>query len=159
MPSLTIGPSGRLTMLFTDIERSTQILEVLGNEKYGLALADHRRICREAFERFGGTEVDTQGDSFFVVFERAVDAAAAAEHAQAALGTIAVRVRMGLHTGNPVVSDGMYVGLDVHRAARIAAAAHGCQIVASAASAAELIGNPGLVSLGNAAWAIRHVAD
>ncbi len=135
-------------MLFTDIERSTQMLEVLGNEKYGLALADHRRICREAFERFGGTEVDTQGDSFFVVFERAVDAAAAAVHAQAALGVTAVRVRMGLHTGNPVVSDGMYVGLDVHRAARIAAAAHGCQIVVSAASAAELAGDPRLLSLG-----------
>ena len=135
-------------MLFTDIERSTRMLEVLGDESYALALAEHRRICREAFNRFGGTEVDTQGDSFFVVFERADEAAAAAEHAQAALGATSVRVRMGLHTGNPVVSDGMYVGLDVHRAARIAAVAHGCQIVLSATSAAELAGNPRLFSLG-----------
>ena len=136
------------TMLFTDIERSTRMLEQLGDEEYALVLGEHRRICREAFDRFGGTEVDTQGDSFFVVFERASDAASAAAHAQEGLSTTAVKVRMGLHTGNPIVRDGMFVGLDVHRAARVASAANGCQIVVSATCAAELSERDQLFSLG-----------
>ena len=141
-------PSGTYTMLFTDIERSTRMLEQLGDEGYALVLGEHRRICREAFDLFAGTEVDTQGDSFFVVFERASDAAAAAEHAQEGLSQTPVRVRMGLHTGNPIVRDGMYVGLDVHRAARVASVAHGCQIVVSSTCSAELSARDELFSLG-----------
>ena len=135
-------------MLFTDIERSTRVLERLGDEGYAAVLADHRRICREAFDRFDGTEVDTQGDSFFVVFESAKDAIAAAEHAQVGLSATKVRVRMGVHTGRAIFNHGMYVGLDVHRGARIAAAAHGAQTVVSATSVAELVGTVELRSLG-----------
>ncbi len=143
------GPaSGRLTMLFTDIERSTRMLEQLGDEGYALMLGEHRRICRDAFDRFGGTEVDTQGDSFFVVFDGAADAAAAAAYAQDGLSATSVKVRMGLHTGNPIVRDGMYVGLDVHRAARVASVAHGCQTLVSATCAAELSAREALFSLG-----------
>lgn len=148
MSSPTAAAGGAVTMLFTDIESSTRMLERLGDEGYAAVLSEHRRICRDAFDRFDGTEVDTQGDSFFVVFERAVDAAAAAEHAQAALTAMDVRVRMGVHTGTPIVRDGMYVGLDVHHAARVAAVAHGRQIVLSAPTAEALPGSDRLFSLG-----------
>ena len=128
-------PAGRVTFLFTDIEGSTRLLRALG-ERYGEALSDHRRLLRACFVQHGGVEVDTQGDSFFVSFPDAVEALAAAEDAQRALvahgwSGAELRVRMGLHTGEPLVTDGHYVGIDVHRGARIAAAAHGGQVVVS----------------------------
>ncbi len=136
-------PSGTVTFLFTDIEGSTKLLEELG-DSYADALAEHRRILRAAFERHGGIEVDTQGDAFFVAFGRASDAIAAAEEAQTRLG---VPVRMGIHTGEPTRTDEGYVGIDVHRAARIAAAGHGGQILVSQ-STRDLAGKDGLRDLG-----------
>jgi class 3 adenylate cyclase len=129
-------PEGTITLLFTDIEASTALLHRLG-AAYATVLADQRAILRDAFAKWNGHEVDTQGDSFFVVFTRADDAVAAAAEAQRALaahqwsGTETVRVRMGLHTGEPHLRSTGYVGLDVHRTARIAAAAHGGQVVIS----------------------------
>ena len=123
-------PSGTVTFLFTDIEGSTRLLQEHG-PAYAVLLEEHRRAIREAFGRHDGVEVDTQGDAFFVAFSRAADAVAAAAEAQAALGTGPIRVRMGIHTGEPLVTQQDYVGMDVHRAARIAASAHGGQIVVS----------------------------
>src|SRR5919206_3438040 len=97
---------GTVTLLFTDIEGSTRLLRQLG-ERYAEILAEHQRLLREAFAAHGGREVDTQGDAFFVAFPRAVDAVLAAVDAQRALAAhpwlegAAVRVRMGLHTGEP----------------------------------------------------------
>ena len=130
-------PSGTVTFLFTDIEGSTKLLHELGSEAYAEALAEHRSVVREAFARHGGLEVDTQGDAFFVAFPRALDAvqaAVAAQRAQAAHPWpegAAVRVRMGLHTGEPTAAVGRYVGLAVHRAARVGAAGHGGQVLLS----------------------------
>jgi len=129
-------PAGTVTLLFTDIEGSTRLLHELGEERYAAELAQHRRALREAFDRHGGVEVDTQGDAFFVAFAEARDAVEAAREAQASLS---VPVRMGLHTGTPLLTDEGYVGTDVHRAARIAAAGHGGQVLVSS-STAELIG-------------------
>jgi predicted ATPase/class 3 adenylate cyclase len=126
-------PSGTVTFLFTDIEGSTRLLHDLG-DAYADALAEHRRALREAFGRHGGIEVDTQGDAFFVAFARANDALAAARAGQTALAEGPIRVRMGLHTGEPIVTDEGYVGLDVHRAARIAAVGHGGQVLLSQAT-------------------------
>ncbi|MGH7427376.1 MAG: ATP-binding protein, partial [Candidatus Methylomirabilaceae bacterium] len=129
-------PTGTVTFLFTDIEGSTVLLQHLG-DAYQRVLEDHRRMLRTAFQASGGREVDTQGDAFFVAFLRAVDAVDASVTMQKAVlehqwpGGEQVRVRMGLHTGEPAVSDGGYVGLDVHRAARICAAGHGGQILLS----------------------------
>jgi predicted ATPase len=122
-------PSGTVTFLFTDIEGSTRLLHELG-DAYADALAEHRRLLREAFAAHGGVEVDTQGDAFFVAFSRASDALAAAAQAQQALDG-PIKVRIGLHTGEPLVTDEGYVGMDVHRAARIAAAGHGGQVLVS----------------------------
>src|SRR5690349_20520829 len=126
-------PHGTVTFLFTDIEGSTRLLHELGETSYAGALAEHRAVLREAFARNGGVEVDTQGDAFFVAFRTAPGALAAAAEAQKALS---LPVRMGLHTGTPLVTDEGYVGADVHRAARIAAAGHGGQILVSASTAA-----------------------
>ena len=115
-------PAGTVTFLFTDIEGSTRLLHELGAEGYAAALAEHRRALREAFAAHGGVEVDTQGDAFFVAFPTAPEALAAAAEAQAALESGPIRVRIGLHTGTPIVTEEGYVGADVHRAARIAAA-------------------------------------
>ena len=123
-------PSGTVTLLFTDIEGSTRLLDDLG-ERYVDVLAEHRRLLREAFARHSGVEVDTQGDAFFVAFARAADAITAAREAQAALAGGRVRVRMGVHTGEPLVTDEGYVGTDVHRAARIMGAGHGGQVLIS----------------------------
>jgi predicted ATPase/class 3 adenylate cyclase len=129
-------PSGTVTLLFTDVEGSTQLLRQLG-DRYASALEEHRRLLRRAFEACHGCEVDSQGDSFFVAFDRAADAVAAAVAAQRALAAHpwpedgAVRVRMGLHTGEPTLTPGGYVGLDVHRAARLCAAGHGGQVLLS----------------------------
>jgi predicted ATPase len=130
-------PSGTVTFLFTDVEGSTRLLHELGAERYAEELAEHRAVLRDAFARHGGVEVDTQGDAFFVAFPTAPDAVAAAQEAQEAL---AIPVRMGLHTGTPLLADEGYVGADVHRAARIAAAGHGGQVLVSAATAALLQG-------------------
>ena len=130
-------PQGTVTLLFTDIEHSTQLVRQLG-DRYDAALSAHRRLLREAFERNHGTEMDTQGDAFFVVFARAADALTAAAEAQHALAPhewddgITLRVRMGVHTGEPrLTAGGYYVGLDLTRGARICAAAHGGQILLS----------------------------
>ena len=123
-------PTGTVTFLFTDVEGSTRLLQEHG-AGYADLLDDHRRALREAFTRHGGVEVDTQGDAFFIAFSRAADAVAAAADGRQALERGAIRVRMGIHTGEPIVTDEGYVGIDVHRAARIAAAAHGGQIVLS----------------------------
>ena len=128
-------PSGTVTFLFTDIEGSTRLLHELGADGYADALAEHRRVLREAFSRHGGVEVDTQGDAFFVAFPTAPGALAAASEAQEELG---LPVRMGLHTGTPLLTDEGYVGTDVHRAARIAAAGHGRQVLVSTTTAALL---------------------
>jgi len=136
---------GTVTFVFTDIEGSTKLLERLG-ERYAEALAEHRRIVRDAFGGRGGRELDTQGDAFFYAFERARDAVAATVAAQRALTTHAwpdgaeVRVRMSVHTGEPVVGEEGYVGIDVHRAARICSAGHGGQVLLSATTAALVSG-------------------
>jgi len=123
-------------MLFSDIEGSTALLSRLG-DRYGQALSDHRALMRTAFAAWHGREISTEGDSFFVVFGSAVDAVACALAAQRALaghdwpGGDAVRVRMGLHSGEPARYEDGYIGMDVHRAARIAATAHGGQVVLS----------------------------
>jgi predicted ATPase/class 3 adenylate cyclase len=132
-------PTGTVTMLFTDIEGSTRLLQQLGRDRYAEALDLHRRLLRAAFQRHDGYEVDCEGDAFFVAFARAADAVRAAGEAQAALAAAAwpdgleVRVRMGIHTGEPLVAPPKYVGLDVHRAARIMDAAHGGQVLVSEA--------------------------
>jgi predicted ATPase/class 3 adenylate cyclase len=141
----TAGPGGTVTFLFTDIEGSTRLLQQIG-AAYSTVLEDQQRIGREAFEANGGRIVDTAGDGLFVVFGRARDAFAAAVSAQRALAGhawpegVEVRVRMGLHTGEPVISSTGYVGMDVHRAARISAAAHGGQVVLSEATR-QLLGD------------------
>jgi predicted ATPase/class 3 adenylate cyclase len=132
-------PSGTVTLLFTDIEGSTRLLQQLG-ERYGELRSEHQRLLRTAFRDFGGQEIDTQGDSFFVTFASASDAVQAAVTAQRALSKhpwptgAVVRVRIGLHTGEPMLAGRSYVGLDVHRAARIAAAGHGGQVLLSQAT-------------------------
>jgi predicted ATPase/class 3 adenylate cyclase len=138
-------PEGTVTFLFTDIEGSTRLLHELG-DAYADVLAEHRRVLRDAFVRHGGVEVDTQGDAFFVAFARASDALAAALVAQAGLNG-PIRVRMGVHTGEPLVTDEGYVGIDVHRAARIAAAGHGGQVLVSQ-STRDLVGAEALRDLG-----------
>ena len=128
-------PFGTVTFLFSDIEGSTDLSRRHG-VAYGDLRAEHRRLLRESFEAHGGHEVDVEGDAFFVVFDRAVDAVDAAVAAQRALTTAdVVRVRMGLHTTEPHLHTEGYVGVGVSRAARICAAAHGGQIVLSHATA------------------------
>jgi predicted ATPase/class 3 adenylate cyclase len=131
-------PTGTVTFLFTDVEGSTRLIGELGEEGYAQALADHRREVREACERNGGVEVDTQGDAFFVAFPTAPAALEAAQEAQRALAGGPTRVRMGIHTGTPHMSPEGYLGVDVHRAARIAACGHGGQVLVSASTASLL---------------------
>ena len=142
MPEL---PTGTVTFLFTDIEGSTRLLQRVGDGYRGL-LATHNQLLREAIATGGGVEVQTEGDGFFAVFPTATGAFRAAVQAQRAVsdhlwpeGEV-IRVRMGIHTGEGVLSDGTYVGLDVHRAARIAAAGHGGQVLVSDATRA-LVGH------------------
>ena len=137
--------AGTVTLLFTDIEGSTRLLQELGRDRYVRALTEHRRLLREAFGTHGGVEVEMQGDSFHFAFGSAWDAVAAAAAAQRALAEHGwemgpVRVRMGLHTGEPVQADGLYAGLDVHRAARVMSAGHGGQVLVSARTA-DLVGD------------------
>ena len=131
-------PSGTVTFLFTDVEGSTKLLHELGAEGYARALGEHRRILRQAFAAHGGVEVDTQGDAFFVAFPTAPRALEAAAQALEGLSPGPIRVRMGIHTGTPHLAEEGYVGADVHRAARIAAAGHGGQVLVSAATASLL---------------------
>jgi class 3 adenylate cyclase len=140
-------PSGTVTFLFTDVEGSTKLLNELGPDDYAEALAEHRRILRVAFGGQGGGEVDTQGDAFFVAFPTAAGALRTAALALEGLASGPVRVRMGIHTGTPHVGEEGYVGVDVHRAARIAACGHGGQVLVSASTAA-LTGTEGLRDLG-----------
>jgi predicted ATPase/class 3 adenylate cyclase len=134
-------PTGTVTFLFTDIEGSTRLLDALG-DRYPAVLETHQRILREVFAARGGIDVSTEGDSFFVVFGSAPQAVVAAVEAQRAIGAhewpdeATVRVRMGLHTGEGTLGGDNYVGVDLHRAARIAAVGHGGQIVLSDATRA-----------------------
>jgi len=128
-------PTGIVTFLFTDIEASTRLVQLLGN-RYSDLLAEHHQILRQAIVAWDGTVVDTQGDAFFAVFTQAQDALAAAISIQRTLAAhtwpddVPVRVRMGLHTGEPTLTaDGYYVGLDIHRAARVCSAGHGGQLL------------------------------
>jgi predicted ATPase/class 3 adenylate cyclase len=146
-------PSGTVTFLFTDIEGSTKLLAELGSQRYAEGLDAHRRLLRVAFENHEGYEVDCEGDAFIVAFQSAREALAAAAEAQRALadhswpGGCDVRVRMGLHTGEPLLAPPKYVGLDIHKAARIMAAGHGGQVLISSSTAA-LAGVGGLRDLG-----------
>ena len=128
-------PSGTVTFLFTDVEGSTRLLHELGAEGYAEALAEHRRLIREACTTHDGVEVDTQGDAFFFAFPTAPGALEAAGELTDALAAAQVHVRVGLHTGTPLVTEEGYVGGDVHRAARIAAAGHGGQVLVSSSTA------------------------
>jgi predicted ATPase/class 3 adenylate cyclase len=141
-------PRGTVTFLFTDIEGSTRLLGELGAAGYADALAEHRRAVRETVARCGGVEVDTQGDAFFVVFGEAPHALQAAQAIAAELAQGPIRVRMGVHTGSPLVTEEGYVGTDVHRAARIGAAGHGGQVVVSPTTAELLDESFSLVPLG-----------
>ena len=144
-------PTGTVTFLFTDIEGSTRLLHDLGGQGYADALAEHRRVLRDAFTSHGGVEVDTQGDAFFLAFGSADEAIAAAIEAQASLHDGPISIRVGIHTGEPILTADGYVGIDVHRAARICAAAHGGQVVISAATRSAMqdgTGGEQLVDLG-----------
>jgi predicted ATPase len=136
-----------VTFLFTDVEGSTRLLEELGEAVYAAALLDHRRVVRAACRRHGGIEVDTQGDAFLVAFPTAPGALAAASDLQEALADGKVQLRVGIHTGTPLLTAEGYVGVDLHRAARIAAAGHGGQVLVSSSST-SLIARP-LVDLGD----------
>ncbi|HEY7495573.1 MAG TPA: NB-ARC domain-containing protein, partial [Candidatus Tectomicrobia bacterium] len=138
MPEL---PSGTVTFLFSDIEASTRLLQHLG-DRYAEVLAAYRRLLREACQVWDGYEIDTAGDGVFVAFQRATHAVVAAVAAQRAIAAhpwpegVPLRARMGMHTGEPALAAGGYVGLDVHRAARICAAGHGGQTLLSQATRA-----------------------
>ena len=133
-------PTGTVTLLFTDIEGSTRLIEELGEDGYVQALAEHRRLLRSAFSAHGGVEVDTQGDAFLYAFADPVEALAAAAQGQQALASGPVKVRMGLHTGELRLTGEGYAGRELHRAARIAASGHGGQVVVSAATRALVDG-------------------
>ena len=134
MPEL---PTGTLTLLFSDIEGSTKLLDDLGTEQYAITLKRHRSLMRRAFADNGGTEVDTQGDAFFCVFRRAADALQAAADLQRAHAAeewpsgSELRVRVGLHTGDAIRAGAGYVGPALHRAARVMSAGHGAQVLLS----------------------------
>ena len=135
-----------MTLLFSDVQGSTRLLETLGTERYADALDLHRRLLRQAFEAHDGYEVDEEGDALLVAFAGAGEAVAAAAEAQQALAAadwpagVEVRVRMGVHSGEPLAVPPKYVGMDVHRAARIMGAAHGGQVLVSQTTA-DLIGD------------------
>jgi class 3 adenylate cyclase len=155
---MTDLPGGTVTFLFSDIESSTRLLRELGDD-WGAALAAHNSILRESFAEAGGREVDRQGDAFFAVFPTAKTALAAAAAAQRALvahdwpGNAELRVRMGVHTGEPSVGGEGYLGVDVVRAARICSAAHGGQVLVSESTRA-LVGGAELEDLG-----LHHLKD
>jgi predicted ATPase/class 3 adenylate cyclase len=157
LPDMGELPTGTVTFLFTDIEGSTRLLQTLG-EGWKTVLEDHNRLVRGAIREASGVDLRTEGDSFFAVFRTAPAAVAAAAAAQRALAAnpwphdASVRIRMGMHTGVGTVGGDSYVGLDVHRAARIAAAGHGGQVLLSSATSelvrADLSHGLGLRDLG-----------
>jgi class 3 adenylate cyclase len=155
---MTDLPGGTVTFLFSDIESSTRLLRELGDD-WEKALAAHNRILRESFTAAGGREVDRQGDAFFAVFPTARTALASAAAAQRSLsdhewpGDAELRVRMGVHTGEPSVGGEGYLGVDVVRAARICSAAHGGQVLVSETTRA-LVGGADLDDLG-----LHHLKD
>ena len=157
-------PSGTVTFLFSDVEGSTRLMQRLG-DSWGEALAAHNRVLRDAFEAGGGREVDRQGDAFFAVFPRARDAVAAAVAAQRALADepwpdeTSLRVRMGLHTGEPSVGDEGYLGVDVVRASRICALARGGQILVSEATRALVRGGDGLELVDAGEHALKDIDE
>jgi predicted ATPase/class 3 adenylate cyclase len=126
-----VQPAGTVTMVFTDIAGSTRLLETLGTQAYRSALEEHRTVVRRAFAAHGGYEVDNEGDGFFYAFSSAQAAVSAVREAMATLETGPVRIRVGIHTGEPTLDPPKYVGIDVHRAARIMSAAHGGQVLLS----------------------------
>src|SRR4051794_14981554 len=134
-------PTGTVTLLFSDMEGSTRLLDRLGGE-YVVALDEQRRILRHAWASHRGVELGTEGDSFFVAFADAPSAVSSAVDAQRGLaaadwpGGEQIRVRIGIHTGVPLPHDDGYVGMDVHRAARVMSAAHGGQVLVTDATAA-----------------------
>ena len=144
---MTAQPTGTVTMLFTDVEGSTKLLDRLGTERFAELLELHRAALRGAFEAHDGFEFGTEGDAFFVAFSRAEDAVAAAAAGQQELAAVEwpadgdLRVRIGIHTGEPMPVDSNYVGMDLHRVARIMSAGHGGQVVVSEATAALLDGD------------------
>jgi class 3 adenylate cyclase len=150
-------PVGTVTFLFSDIEGSTRLLQQLG-DRYGELVSKHRRVIRESAADAGGTEIDAQGDALFFSFPRARDAVSGALAAQLGLGAerwpgeAEVKVRMGLHTGEPTLGEEGYLGLDVVRGARIASAAHGGQVLVSettrALLPADLPGGAEIIDLG-----------
>jgi predicted ATPase/class 3 adenylate cyclase len=150
---VTAQPTGTVTLLFTDVEGSTRLLHQLGTERFAEALELHRRLLREPFQANRGFEFGTEGDAFFVAFARAEDAVAAAAAGQRALTEAQwpdgaeMRVRIGIHTGEPMPVETNYVGMDLHRVARIMSAGHGGQVLVSETTAALLDGS-GLVDLG-----------
>ncbi|MBA2678636.1 MAG: tetratricopeptide repeat protein [Ktedonobacteraceae bacterium] len=137
LPTYTQLPQGTVTLLFTDIEGSTRLLQQLGGDQYGPLLAETRELLQSIFEKWHGSIVDTQGDAFFVAFVRASDAIAAAIEAQYTFAThpfpggASVSIRMGIHTGEPRLVSSGYIGMDVHRSARIMGAGHGGQVLLS----------------------------
>ena len=139
-------PAGTTTLLFTDAVGSTRLLLELGAERYAEVLAEHHRLIRAACARNGGIEVDSQGDGFFFAFPTAPGAVAAARELTEALADGPIHARVGLHTGRPLVTAEGYIGADVHLAARVAAAAHGGQVVLSSATAEQVAS--GLTELG-----------
>ena len=140
-------PIGTVTFLFTDVEGSTKLLHELGAEHYAQALAEHRRVVREACTARGGVEVDTQGDAFFLAFPSAVEAVTVAQAITDALAEAQIHLRVGVHTGTPLVTEEGYVGDDVHFAARLAGSAHGGQVVLSQATR-ELVDRAAVTDLG-----------
>ena len=141
-------PSGTVTFLFTDVERSTETVEELGDARYADVQEAHRKLLRDAFAAHDGVEVSTEGDAFFVAFARAGDAVAAAIAGQRALAGQPLAVRMGLHTGEALVRDDDYVGHDVHKAKRVSDAGHGGQILLSHSTAELVRGSIELRDLG-----------
>jgi class 3 adenylate cyclase len=132
--SVALQPSGTVTLVFTDIEGSTALLDELGALAFKEALADHRRALREAFGAHSGYEVDDAGDGLFYAFAAGSQAVTAVAHAMASLADGPVRIRVGVHTGEPLLDPPKYVGPDVHKAARIMSAAHGGQVLLSGAT-------------------------
>ncbi len=132
--AVAVQPSGTVTFVFTDVEGSTALLDDVGVEAYRDVLADHRRTVREAFAAYAGYEVDEAGDGLFYAFASASGAVSAVARAMASLADGPVRIRVGVHTGEPVLDPPKYVGADVHKAARIMSAAHGGQVLLSGAT-------------------------
>jgi class 3 adenylate cyclase len=149
-PSVTgvAQPSGTVTLVFTDIEGSTRLLERLGTDGYREALAEHRRIVRDAYARYDGYEVGTEGDSFFLAFASADAAVAAIGEAMHGLDGGPIKIRVGIHSGEPSLDPPHYIGLDVHRAARVMSCAHGGQVVLSDETVGLLAPSTRLKNLG-----------